>query len=187
MHITGLVFSTLIMVCGLTNECPKPKDRVEPVENCPNSEQAYKKAASTFNCPKNCNLVFHCLLNANRTSLVEVCAPRILIVGNVCPQYNTYGERVQRDGLASCDSCPYMYYSDEIYKHPECTKTKPRDDAVNTTPMQNQSTQKTDPVNLISSKSASATTSGFSTSLWMLVSLPLTVVFPHFFCERINT
>nr|XP_034331948.1 uncharacterized protein LOC117691028 [Crassostrea gigas] len=144
--------------------------------------------ASIFNCPKNCGLEFHCVLNANRTSLIALCAPVRIIIGEVCPEYNNHGDRVQRNKFARCSSCPYMFKSNETFKYNECITIKPRDIMAYTTLMQPQRTQKSNPVYSISPKTTAATTSGFlpsHSSKGVLASLPSTAVFLNFFCERI--
>lgn len=75
-------------------DCKDAVDSIEFVTSCPTSKNGWERAANKKNCSAmaslwgNCTanghppFVYHCLVDEQRTKLLEVCAPDILIIGN---------------------------------------------------------------------------------------------------------
>lgn len=70
-------------------KCEASRATLEYVDRCPKDETEWQKAASKKDCSavrQNCtssdNFVYHCLINAWENATVEVCATRVLIIGN---------------------------------------------------------------------------------------------------------
>lgn len=106
-------------ICSETN-----KTRGE-VSRCPNSIQSFNDSTKKKNCENlpRCTgqqLVYHCIVFKER--FVEVCAPRVLIIGHCCPIYDEGIGRVVEDYSRPCPDCSFQYYSDEIVQ--SCVKTK---------------------------------------------------------------
>ena len=58
---------------------------------CPQNKAEWKDREREFKCPEiNKAHVYHCVLNSEKTELVEVCAPVVNIQGNLSWQYFTY-------------------------------------------------------------------------------------------------
>lgn len=66
---------------------------------------------------------YHCVINEDRTNLVEVCALNRTIFG-FCSEYNTMGKVIQEHYSENCTKhdqpCPIFYNSAESYKYQEC-------------------------------------------------------------------
>lgn len=66
--------------------CPL-SDQIETVNSCPQTAAEWKEAATRKNCKTtshNCySLDYHCVINAWMNETIEVCAPNVVIVGNV--------------------------------------------------------------------------------------------------------
>lgn len=75
----------LLMIFGITNQCPESTTTVHYVNSCPQSAEKWTEAAKRLNCQSistNCtNFVYHCVMDHYRTTLIEVCAPKKLILG----------------------------------------------------------------------------------------------------------
>lgn len=69
-----------------TTQCPESNRTARFVDSCPESAVKWKEAASRFNCQniqhKCTSFVYHCVMNSNRTKMIEVCAPETNILGN---------------------------------------------------------------------------------------------------------
>lgn len=126
-HIIRWVLFFLIM-SKATTQCPESNRTAKFVDSCPESAKKWAEAASRFNCQdikNNCtSFVYHCVMNSNRTKMIEVCAPVTNILGSVCVEYNFLGGIIQRNGFAECKSCPEMYLSNDVYNYTECFKPK---------------------------------------------------------------
>lgn len=106
--------------------CHESKTTVKKVQVCPVNVEAFKKRSTEKNCSmyQQCAghpLVYHCVRNGGR--LVEVCTPRTLITGNVCPYYEMRLGRVIDDYKKICIQCPFQYHSDICYMFSECVTT----------------------------------------------------------------
>lgn len=125
----------LIMRFGITNQCPESNTTVNYVNSCPQSAEKWAEAAKRLNCHSistNCtNFVYHCAMDHYRTRMIEVCAPKQLIHGFLCVEYNEFGRVIQRNINAKCKACPKMYNSTDVFQYSECFKIKTK---MNTTP-----------------------------------------------------
>ncbi|XP_052691829.1 uncharacterized protein LOC128169800 isoform X3 [Crassostrea angulata] len=103
--------------------CPL-SDQIETVNSCPQTAAEWKEAATRKNCKTtshNCySLDYHCVINAWMNETIEVCAPKVVIVGMVCAEFNFGGNRIQRNDNATCQKCPTAYNSSVAFKYPEC-------------------------------------------------------------------
>lgn len=123
------IFALLLFVsCGLASKkeesCPLARDTAEIVSSCPRTNEEWEKAAARKNCEnltQPCpNYIYHCVINAWMNATVEVCAPRKVIVGNVCAEFNFGGDTIQRNSKAHCKKCPNVYTSSIAFRYPEC-------------------------------------------------------------------
>lgn len=77
--------SSFPQIFGITNQCPESTTTVHYVNSCPQSAEKWTEAAKRLNCQNistNCtNFVYHCVMDHYRTTLIEVCAPKKLILG----------------------------------------------------------------------------------------------------------
>lgn len=72
------------------------------------------------------------MINAWMNETIEVCAPKIIITGTVCAEFNFGGNRIQRNGNAACQNCPEAYYSNVAFKYTECYEYVERSKGLNT-------------------------------------------------------
>lgn len=103
--------------------CHESQTTVKKVDVCPENNETLNKRSIEKNCSRyqTCSehhLVYHCIMNGG--GLVEVCAPRSLITGRVCPYYDNALGRVIEDTRKRCTKCPFQYQSDEYLKNSEC-------------------------------------------------------------------
>lgn len=126
-------FYTLVFVCttylsfpkvfGGSTECDESAETAKIVKSCPQNINEWNKAAKIKACEQmshSCSsFVYHCVINAWGNETIEVCAPRVRIVGNVCAEYNYGGRRIQGNRNVHCEQCP-SYLSNESYKYQEC-------------------------------------------------------------------
>lgn len=88
---------------GVDKDCPIPVYKVEVVASCPKSKEEWDIAASKKKCSKiaaeakekNCtideiNPTYHCVINAFRNKLLEVCADENTIFGNIWDLFIDY-------------------------------------------------------------------------------------------------
>lgn len=70
---------------GITSQCQESITTVHYVNACPRSAEKWTEAAERLNCQSistNCTtFVYHCVMDHYRTTLIEVCAPKKLILG----------------------------------------------------------------------------------------------------------
>lgn len=70
---------------GSTNQCLESTKTVHYVNACPQSAEKWTEAAKRLNCQSistNCTtFVYHCVLDHYRTKMIEVCAPKKIILG----------------------------------------------------------------------------------------------------------
>lgn len=121
---------------GVDKDCPIPVSKVEVVASCPKSKEEWDIAASKKKCSKiaaeakekNCtideiNPTYHCVINAFRNKLLEVCADENTIFGH-CTEFNEVGRVIQIHNTAPCEevfpNCDDAYRSVDAYKYPGC-------------------------------------------------------------------
>lgn len=63
---------------------------------------------------------YHCVINTWMNETIEVCAPNMNIIGNVCAEYNYGGKTIQRNSKAHCKECPELYVSVMSFLYQEC-------------------------------------------------------------------
>lgn len=110
--------------------CSKSRETKTDVFRCPRNELEWKDRAKQLNCAsfnqtcvEKTMFKYHCLLNAEGTALLEVCAPFKSIHGHKCAEYNNGGSIVQESHIDCNDSivpCPYVYLSTELFKYQSC-------------------------------------------------------------------
>lgn len=70
---------------GITSQCQESITTVHNVNACPQSAEKWTEAAKLLNCQSistNCTtFVYHCVMDHYRTTLIEVCAPKKLVLG----------------------------------------------------------------------------------------------------------
>nr|XP_034317477.1 uncharacterized protein LOC105347248 isoform X2 [Crassostrea gigas]XP_034317478.1 uncharacterized protein LOC105347248 isoform X2 [Crassostrea gigas]XP_034317479.1 uncharacterized protein LOC105347248 isoform X2 [Crassostrea gigas]XP_034317480.1 uncharacterized protein LOC105347248 isoform X2 [Crassostrea gigas] len=110
--------------------CNASLPTAKSVERCPRNDLEWKARAAYVSCSsveQSCvesdMFVYHCVLNAEGTKRIEVCAPVKFIHGKKCPEFNNGGMIIQ-EGLFTCSNhsvpCPVVYKSSEAYKYQEC-------------------------------------------------------------------
>nr|XP_022290173.1 uncharacterized protein LOC111101846 [Crassostrea virginica] len=107
-------------------ECNESTATVEVVSYCPKTLEEQVKAANRKSCSKfshKCSsfvYMYHCVMNVWENETLEVCAPRKIIVGHVCAEFNDGGKSIQRHIRTKCETCPAVYQSNDSYKYEEC-------------------------------------------------------------------
>lgn len=81
-----IFFILLSLQSDGTTQCPESNRTATFVDSCPESAEKRAEAASQLNCQnikhKCTSFVYHCVMNHNRTNVIEVCAPVTNILGN---------------------------------------------------------------------------------------------------------
>lgn len=101
------------------------------VESCPEDSTEWIKASDKKQCNRishNCSEIgdfqYHCLPNRLLNSLVEVCAPTKVIVGQHCPYYDIQRAIIEPNFNQPCNShsdpCAEVYSSSVAYKYQQC-------------------------------------------------------------------
>lgn len=121
---------------------------MEIVDDCPVSEEEWRKAATRKNCSayasqcdKPDRFVYHCVINTFVNETLEVCAYGKEILLGHCTEYSQSGNRIQQNLRTNCNRftqnpCPVGYHSTEAYKYPSCydlTKQKKNQTTTGTT------------------------------------------------------
>lgn len=121
---------------------------MEIVDDCPVSEEDWRKAATRKNCSayasqcdKPDKFVYHCVINTFVNQTLEVCAYGKEILLGHCTEYSQSGNRIQESFRTNCsrftqNPCPIGYHSTEAYKYPGCydlTKQKKNQATTGTT------------------------------------------------------
>lgn len=130
--IVGIILTLKAKVLVNADDCTASAATASIVKSCPQTVSQWKEAAVRKGCDKfthPCSsFEYHCVINVWINETIEVCAPRQLIVGKVCAEYNFGGERIQRNENAECSKCPSVYFSNDSLYYPECyeyvTKSK---------------------------------------------------------------
>ncbi|XP_062579255.1 uncharacterized protein LOC134241198 [Saccostrea cucullata] len=99
------------------------------VNRCPATKLEWEQRAAK----KQCHLIindckgfkYHCVLNSQRTSMLEVCASPIKIIGGKCAYYDEGYKSIRSSFLFDCSQfkqpCPNSYPSEESYNYAECS------------------------------------------------------------------
>ncbi|XP_062603110.1 uncharacterized protein LOC134264860 isoform X2 [Saccostrea cucullata] len=108
--------------------CNLSTQTLEHVKSCPVTNLEWEQRAAK----KQCHLIkndckgftYHCVLNSMRTSLLEVCASPIKIIGGKCANYDEGYKSIRSSFLSDCSQfkppCPNSYSSEDSYKYAEC-------------------------------------------------------------------
>lgn len=110
--------------------CPESTQSVANVDRCPRNELEWKVREYLFNCSsfhQTCvmtsKFVYHCVLNADGTKLLEVCAPYKYIHGQSCAEFDSKGGIIQ-ESANKCNNhivpCSDVYKSMEAFKYQSC-------------------------------------------------------------------
>lgn len=136
--ILVLVIIQIHLLRGANEDCKEVVYNAEVVESCPTSKEEWEIAARRKKCRelaaeaerKNCTMnekqpEYHCLINALRNKLLEVCVAEKLIFGH-CAEFNEAGMVIQNHYTAPCEKvspkCDKLYRSPDAYKYPGCYK-----------------------------------------------------------------
>nr|XP_034331132.1 uncharacterized protein LOC109618444 [Crassostrea gigas] len=129
---TKLKSFVMMMICLMilkskdTLQCDAPTH----VNRCPRNQQEWKIREKELNCQSlhqsndsKTELLYHCVLNAEGTELIEVCAPSKKIYGSKCTEFNDGGSIIH-ESYISCEKfqvpCPTPYNSTKAYEYQEC-------------------------------------------------------------------
>lgn len=123
MLFISLIASLSKVSQGFEIPCNASNSTMKIVQFCPLDEQTYIESAKKKNCPtilNNCkSFEYHCLSNRQKTALIEVCAPSLNIIGNVCGTYHE-GFNSIRSTEKPCPNCPFSYNSTVQFRYPVC-------------------------------------------------------------------
>lgn len=131
-----IIHSDIQLPRGADEDCMDAVINMEVVESCPTSKKEWDIAARRKNCSKlaaeaerkNCIMnekqpEYHCLINALRNKLLEVCAAGKIIFG-YCAEFNEAGKVIQNHYAAPCEDvspkCVVLYNSWDAYKYTGC-------------------------------------------------------------------
>lgn len=140
-HVSTILILGIIHIHfsrGTYDDCQETVYNVEVVESCPTSKIEWDIAARRKNCiklaaeaeRKECRNnekqpEYHCLINAFRNQLLEVCVAGKIIFG-YCAEFNEAGKVIQNHYSAPCEKvspkCDKSYRSSDAYKYPGCYK-----------------------------------------------------------------
>lgn len=129
MELHRLVFDCLTLISFSkvfvnSTKCDESAATAKKVKSCPQNHMEWSKAAARKGCEKmahSClSFEYHCVINAWGNETIEVCAPKLQIVGNNCAEYSQGGKRIQRNGNVPCKNCSSHYFSNESFKYQEC-------------------------------------------------------------------
>lgn len=112
------------------SHCLQSRQSLIYVNRCPKNviewdERAALKNCASFNqdCVPTDQFMYHCVLNADGTKLLEVCAPFKNIHGKKCAEFDYDGSLIQENSK-SCSNdpvpCPAAYKSTESFKYQAC-------------------------------------------------------------------
>ncbi|XP_048771831.2 uncharacterized protein LOC125677722 isoform X2 [Ostrea edulis] len=121
-----------LLIDAKENGCPQSIPTMNVVKRCPKDSTEWIKAKERKQCHlvvQNCSklrqeFVYHCLPNKVLDSLIEVCAPTKIIVGNYCPFYdlrrNTIGPNFNQPCKDHVKKCANVYTSNSVHRYQEC-------------------------------------------------------------------
>lgn len=121
------LFKQITITGGFTKPCNESLQTVTFVAKCPPDLSSYEIAATKKNCSslaavaQNCtSFLYHCVLSDDKNKFVEVCAPSIYIIGNVCAMFSSKQKSIIRIDDRTCKECPYGYNSTNAFAYQEC-------------------------------------------------------------------
>ncbi|XP_062569133.1 uncharacterized protein LOC134231218 [Saccostrea cucullata] len=131
---TALLVLMVYMRSADTASCPHTRFTMRSVTSCPKSKEEWDRRAEIKKCSlvsQQCGeleeSVYHCVINNFANQTFEVCAPKVLIIGHSCVEYNIRGGIVQESQYVKCaESCPFSYTSTDVYKYQDCFKLNER-------------------------------------------------------------
>lgn len=137
--------------------CHGTKQTIQKVFTCPNDsvsqhERSQKKICKNLEPCLGEPLVYHCV--RFKDEFAEVCAPRTMITGHCCAQYDAGIGRVVEDYGRHCHECPFQYESDNVLESAKCIETFKTNTSVvteeNKSTWKNKKEQDDDPIIAIS-------------------------------------
>lgn len=103
---------------------------IQYVEHCPRNSYEWDVRANVYNCSSSNQtcvsrdmFLYHCVLNADGTKLLEVCAPYRYINGQKCTEFDSEGPIIQENSNTCSNGsfpCPKVYISTDAYKYQSC-------------------------------------------------------------------
>lgn len=127
------MFNILIIFCLVQHDrrvsgqtCILSLQSLQKVDQCPRNALEWDARAALFNCSsinQTCvppdMFLYHCVLNADGSELLEVCAPLRYIHGQKCTEFDSGGPIIQ-ESANTCGNatvpCPQVYNSKEAFK-----------------------------------------------------------------------
>lgn len=113
-----------------TMPCSSSLLSMQNVSRCPRNSLEWDARADFFNCSSinhTCGtadmFLYHCVLNADGTKLLEVCAPYKFIHGQKCTEFDAEGPIIQENSNSCSNApvpCPVVYISTVAYKYQSC-------------------------------------------------------------------
>lgn len=110
--------------------CYSSLQSIQYVQRCPRNSlewdvRAYLLNCSSINqtCVTSDMFLYHCVLNADGTKLLEVCAPYKYIYGQKCAEFDPGGPIIQENSNTCSNasvSCPGFYISTDAHKYQSC-------------------------------------------------------------------
>lgn len=106
--------------------CNGTKETIEIVNTCRMNKLLFgkrsrEKMCNNFRSCQGEDLVYHCVRYKDK--FVEVCAPRVLITGKCCAQYDAGVGRVVEDYDRPSQKLPFEYKSDSFWESSKCAET----------------------------------------------------------------
>ncbi|XP_062587080.1 uncharacterized protein LOC134248695 isoform X2 [Saccostrea cucullata] len=131
-NLLGFSLLLYFLMVESSRNCPQSNMTFQYVKSCPRTREDWINAAARKNCSgvkqdcvKSEKFQYHCVINSQMNSIIEVCAPTWFCIG-FCAEYNLQGERIQDNFNAPCKNfsnpCPPRYLSSEAYLYQECYK-----------------------------------------------------------------
>lgn len=112
------------------SQCHQSLQSVTYVKQCPKNANEWDKRAALKNCAsfkQNCvptdQFMYHCVLNADGTVLLEVCAPFKNIHGKKCAEFDNQGSLIQENSKTCSNDvvpCPAAYKSTDSFEYQSC-------------------------------------------------------------------
>ncbi|XP_062569003.1 uncharacterized protein LOC134231092 [Saccostrea cucullata] len=132
IYITVLLQKSFIV---FGSRCAISEETKTIVNSCPSNKRELEKSEGKMNCWKyrennTCskdipdNMFYHCLINEFGNKTIEVCAPRIRILG-FCAEFNEEAGVIQENLFLGCTTfksnpCKKNYYSNEAFMYEDC-------------------------------------------------------------------
>lgn len=113
-----------------TMPCATSLKSIRYVERCPRNSLEWDVRADLLNCSsisQTCVSTdmfrYHCVLNADGTNLLELCAPYKFIYGQKCAEFDSEGTIIQENSNSCRNAsvpCPIAYVSTDAFKYQSC-------------------------------------------------------------------